>query len=87
MTTETLALHYLRNPLRTPREIVRALDAMRQGQDSSLEGHLLTCADRISEEIPDDLPQDKADANNGRGEFDLQSLAIPAWQTMSGMGA
>ena len=81
--TEAAALAYLRSNLRTPDEIIAAVNAMCVGQDKEIAMHLQSCSDHISEEIPDPYAPGLDDPNNGRGEFDKQSGAVPAWMTRS----
>ena len=82
MTTESAALAYVRKSL-TASELVALLDAMCAAQDGEISMHLAVCSSLISEQIPDE-PEDEPEPNNGRGEFDRSSAAMPLWMSLTG---
>ena len=79
-------LAYLRKPGRLDSEIVEELEAMAASQpkDDPIADHLDLAASRINEGMSDQWEDEKPEPNNGRGEFDRASGAIPAWMTLSG---
>ena len=84
MTTEAQALAYLRSPTRNSDEIIAALNAMCSGQDGLVAEHLSVCARRVESDTPDELEPELPEPNNGRGEFDRASGAMPLWMMLTG---
>lgn len=84
MTAEAAALAWLRNPARNVDEMLAALNAMCSGQSGTVAEHLSVCACRIEEDTPDVWEPELPETNNGRGEFDKASGAVPLFMTMTG---
>ena len=82
--SEAVALAWLRSTARNRDEIIDALNAMCSGQDGLIAEHLLTCASDIAIDTPDRWKPERPEPNNGRGEGDRASDAIPLWMTRTG---
>jgi len=90
---EASALAYLRQANRDE-SVIAALNALLSAQPAGEESrkgttawHLLCAIQHIEESSPELAPELDAidrDPNNGRGEFDRQSAAMPLWMSING---
>ena len=82
--SEAVALAWLRSTARNRDEVIAALHAMCSGQDGDIADRLLTCALDIDRDTPDELDLELPEPNNGNGEFDRASGAMPLWMMLTG---